>query len=157
MEQSIAQLKDGIDAAAVVLLDRRSSSVEGHAALPKALGDVLGGLPCLAVDWAKWCEELLEAEQLTTTCGCSDRHQLHGLAIERRWLLAIAARGLVAPDGSFEPTKALPYAEWAFAIRFFLTEETASGRRPGSPGRGGGGPVPAELAIPLSWYRKSRE
>jgi hypothetical protein len=150
VEGAIAQLKAGIDAAAVALIEARGDSPDTP---PNALHSALHGLPCLTVDWAAWFKQLFEAEQLTTTCECQERHQLHGLVIERRWALVALAPNLLLSDDSFQPAKALAYAEWVFAIRFFLTEAGTSSRRSGSSGRGGGA-IPAELGIPLSWHRK---
>jgi hypothetical protein len=73
--------------------------------------------------------------------------------LDKRRALAIVARDLVVDQGSFVPTKALAYAEGVSLVRFFL-EEGRSARRAGSGGQSGGSP--AELAIPLSWHRKTR-
>jgi len=77
--------------------------------------------------------------------------------MSRLKLSRIYWRGLVLPDGSFEPTRAFAYAELVFAIRFFLEEDGSRGRWSGARGQGGGGGGSAELAIPLSWHRKSQE
>jgi hypothetical protein len=152
---AIDQLKAGVDAAAVALVDRRRARTQGSAPeVPEALRDALERLSCLGVDWAGWYRDLLGAEEHNTTCQCGDRHQLHGLVLDDRWVLALVTRGLLLPDGSFQPTKAAAYAEWVGAIRFFLEEEARPGSGP--RGRGGGEPGSAELAIPLSWHRQDR-
>ena len=152
IEGSIDQLRTGIDAAAVVLVDGRGDRASETP--PDPLAEGLGGLACLPVDWGEWYHELLAAEDGTVTCTCVERHQLHGTVIDKRWVLVMLARNLVLPEGSFEQKKALAYAEWVFAIRFFLEEES-SGRNRSRPQGGGGGSSPSELAIPLSWHRKS--
>jgi len=152
VEDSIDQLRSGIDAVAVVLVDLRGDrSIE---ASPDALAEALGNLACLPVKWGEWFRALQVAGERTDTCDCAQRHQLHGTVIGKRWVLVMVARDLLVSEGSFEPKKALAYAEWVFAIRFFLEEESL-GREGSHRPSGGGGAGPAELAIPLSWHRKS--
>jgi hypothetical protein len=157
IQDAIDRLKAGIDAAAVALIERRGIRAEGSAGqVPEALRDALERLPCLPVDWGEWYRGLLNTEEQNTTCGCSDRHQLHGLVLDKHWVIVMVAPSLLLPDGSFQPTKALAYVEWVGAIRFFL-EETKPTRRSGPQDPGGGTPSSAELGIPLSWHRKSHK
>ena len=152
LERAIEQLRAGIDATAVMLVDgRRDGSLDIP---PPPIAESLGGLACLSVNWSEWCRNLEPAGEQTVTCECGERHQLHGTAVHKGRALVMIVCSLVLPDGSFEPKKALAYAEWVLAIRFFLEEE--SGGRTRSRAHGGGsGSSSAELAIPLSWHRKS--
>ena len=152
VDQSIELLRIGIDAAAVDLIDRHAG--QSPELPPNLVAESLAKLPCLAVAWREWYRALEAEGDKTQTCNCGARHQLHGTVLDKRRALAIVARDLVVDQGSFVPTKALAYAEGVSLVRFFL-EEGRSARRAGSGGQSGGG-SPAELAIPLSWHRKTR-
>jgi len=152
IQDSIGQLKAGIDATAVGLIDRRTyRSADGP---PSPVLEALGNLPCLRVQWEDWYRGFESAGDRTDTCDCGDRHQLHGTVIDGRWAVLMVVRRLFVSEGTFEPKKALAYAESILLIGAFLEEE-GSRRRFRSPGHGGGGTGPAALAIPLSWHRKS--
>jgi hypothetical protein len=151
VDQSIKQLRIGMDAAAVDLIDRHAG--QSLELAPSLVAESLAKLPCLAVAWREWYRALEVAGDKTQTCSCGDRHQLHGTVLDKRWALAMVVRDLVVGDGSFVPAKALAYVEGVSLVRFFL-EERQSDRRAASGGQSGGSP--AELAIPVSWHRKAR-
>jgi hypothetical protein len=150
VQQSIEDLREGIGAAAADVVDRRAS----HSAEqpPRSVAESLAKLGCLSLQWREWYGALEGEGDKTQTCSCGERHQLHGTVLDKRWALVLVVRDLVVVEGSFEPKKALAYAIGVSLIGFFL-EERQSPRGSGSPGQSGGNP--AELAIPLSWHRKS--
>jgi hypothetical protein len=143
-------LRRGIGAAAVDVVDRRASHTSEQP--PRSVAESLAKLACLSLQWREWYRALEAEGEKTQTCSCRERHQLHGTVLDKRWALVLVARDLVVAEGSFEPKKALAYAEGVSLIGFLL-EERQSARGSGSPGQSGGNP--AELAIPLSWYRKT--
>ena len=151
IERLIEQLGTGIDAAVVTLVDgRRDRAMEIP---PTPIAESLGRLACLSVDWSEWYRDLEAAGERTVTCECGERHQLHGTAVDKGRALVVVVRDLVLADGSFEPKKALVYADCVLAIRFLLEKESG-GRSRSRPQGGGSGPASAEVAIPLSWHRK---
>jgi len=156
LQDALTRLQVELEASAVALIDQRNAQGGASTAAPPTnVGKALEGLPCLSLEWLAWYGDLLSAEEKTTVCTCPERHQLHGLVIEKRWVVLLVACGLVAADGSFEVTKALNYFECMSLVRMILEE--GLNRKTGLRGQGGGGQNPAELAIPLSWHRKSRE
>ena len=150
VQQSIDELRFRINAATVALIDRRAGQSPEQP--PSPVTESLAKVACLSVQWPEWYSALEAEGEKTQTCNCSERHQLHGTVLDRRWALVMVVRDLVVAEGSFAPTKALAYAEWVTFIGCFL-EERQSTRRGGSRGESGGSP--AELAIPLSWHRKT--
>jgi hypothetical protein len=152
VQDSIEELRARIDASAIGLIDLRTyRSSDGP---PDSVAEALGFHECLRINWEGWCRSLESAGERTETCNCGDRHQLHGTVIDGRWALVMLVRQLFISEGTFEPRKALAYAEWVLAVGVFLEDESSQ-RRVGSRGDGGGGAGPAELGIPLSWHRKS--
>jgi hypothetical protein len=150
VQQSIDLLRVGIGAAAVDVVDRRADHSPTQP--PRAVAESLAKLACLSLQWREWYSALEAEGEKTQTCSCVERHQLHGTVLDKRWALVLVVRDLVVAEASFEPTKALAYAEGASLIGLFL-EERQWARRGGARGQSGGSP--AELAIPLSWHRKT--
>ena len=150
VQQSIDELRFRINAAAVDLIDRRAGQSPEQP--PSPVAESLAKVACLSAQWPEWYRALEAEGEKTQTCNCGERHQLHGTVLDRRWALVMVVRDLVVAEGSFAPSKALAYAEWVSLIGSFL-EERQSARRGGSRGQSGGSP--AELAIPLSWHRKT--
>ena len=150
VQQSIEHLRVGIGAAAVDVVDRRA----GHSPEqpPHAVAESLAKLACLSLQWRDWYSALEAEGEKTQTCSCGERHQLHGTVLDKRWALVMVVRDLVVAEASFESTKALAYAEGVSLIGFFL-EERQRARQGAARGQSGGSP--AELAIPLSWYRRT--
>jgi hypothetical protein len=149
-------LKAELRAGAVVLMERRPRSAWSAQELPEPLTAALARVPCLPLDWPTASAELEASEECTLTCGCGERHQLHGVVMATDWLLWIQARDLLRPDGSFDTSRAAAYGTWVILIRAMFEDGVI--RHGPSGKRGGGGTAgPAELGIPLWWVRKGRQ
>jgi len=129
--QLVEWLAADIGATAVALVDRRDADLAAWpAGLPASLRRALDGFPCLRVDWARARSELLGEEETNSTCDCGERHQLRAVAMHGRWVLVIVTKGLLLPDGCFEPTTAADYALLVLGIREFLEDGGARRRGP---------------------------
>ena len=123
-------------------LERLHTSSESSEA---AFWKLFFGLSCL--DQQQWSRDLHRDGSARVGCTCDLRHAVQTVTVNDRWALLILARGDLAPTAPSVILSSIPP----------MADLLPLNRMRGKGGsRGGEGPAPAELGIPLWWLRRDQ-
>jgi hypothetical protein len=149
VEEIVAALKDGIEAAGVGVFDDDCGVMFATSeASTKAFWNVLRGMAC-SRNWGAWYRDLRTAKHMVAGCACGGEHALHAFVLLERWVV------LVLFDGPPQPYADAVMASAMRLLGELLPSERIAGKPPRRGPRGGGGGESARLGIPLWWVRKS--
>ena len=144
----LAAVKEASGAVAVGLFDCDLARLHTSSEVSEEqFWKVLSGLKCLNMDCQQWHRDLQIQGRTRASCSCEACHAVQSVLFNDRSALVLLEHGPLEATAPSVILSAIPP----------MADLLPLNRMRGKRGlRGGGGPTPAELGIPLWWLRRNQ-